>query len=135
MLNRSKDDLIAAHHEAGHAVGAFLLGVPFAAVALADPGSGKGSVHAPFTIGKIREWPWSRCWAERPMLGLRPGRPPLPPRGRRNHREAVPHVRTRLCRLCSRDELPGFLGPASSRPAEVIERPGFREAVGGPPRC
>ena len=114
MLNRSKDDLIAAHHEAGHAVGAFLLGVPFAAVALADPGSGKGSVHAPFTIGKIRECAVvAMLGRATERLGLRPGRPPLPPRGRRNHREAVPHVRTRLCRLCSRDELPGVPGLAA----------------------
>jgi hypothetical protein len=130
MLNRSKDDLIAAHHEAGHAVGAFLLGVPFAAVALADPGSGKGSVHAPFTIGKIRE-----C-AVVALLGRATERLVF---GRADRRYLRGDAET-IARLYLTSAL-GFAGFAAemscqefrawlrSRTAEVIERPGFREAV------
>jgi hypothetical protein len=133
MPNRSKDDLIAAHHEAGHAVGAFLLGVPFATVTIADPGSGEGSVRAPLTIGEIRERNLRWECAVVAMLGRATERLVF---GRADRRYLQKDAET-IARLYCTSKL-GFAAEMScqefraglrSRTAEVIERPGFREAV------
>jgi hypothetical protein len=55
MSHPVDEHIIAAHHEAGHTVGAFLLGVPFGVVAITGPGSGEGSVGASMTVGEIRK--------------------------------------------------------------------------------
>jgi hypothetical protein len=55
MSHPVDEHIVAAHHEAGHIVGAFLLGVPFGVVGITGPGSGEGSVGASMTVGEIRK--------------------------------------------------------------------------------
>ncbi|HBI42853.1 MAG TPA: hypothetical protein DDY78_08345 [Planctomycetales bacterium] len=53
-------DFVAAHHEAGHAVGAYMLGVPTKVVYIEADGSGEGDWKPALTIGEIRKhglWP------------------------------------------------------------------------------
>ena len=70
MLNAMQADHVAAHHEAGHAVGAFLLGVPFEKVALASPGSGEGHIPGSLTVKEIRES--NLCWEHAVVARLGP---------------------------------------------------------------
>jgi hypothetical protein len=61
MRTRPDRDLVAAYHEAGHAVGAFLLGVPVGQVSLI--GRAEGEVNGRLTIKEIREanLHWEHC--------------------------------------------------------------------------
>ena len=46
--------VIAAHHEAGHGVGAVLLSVPFESISIEGEGSGDGSFSTQLTWGEIQ---------------------------------------------------------------------------------
>ncbi len=68
MPDESSKETAAAYHEAGHAVGAFFLGVPFGEIALDLADSGQGLVHSPLTIKQIRES--NLCWQYAVVLML-----------------------------------------------------------------
>jgi hypothetical protein len=55
MTQSPSNEFVAACHEAGHAVGASLLGVPFADVTLDALNAAEGSVPSPLTIDEIRQ--------------------------------------------------------------------------------
>jgi hypothetical protein len=56
MDNRSSPPphVIAAHHEAGHGVGAVLLGVPIKSISIEGEGSGDGSFNTDLTWGEVK---------------------------------------------------------------------------------
>lgn len=60
MENARYKEAVAAYHEAGHAVGAFLLDVPFGDITLDTTTAGQGSVVSPLTVRRIREA--NLCW-------------------------------------------------------------------------
>ena len=68
MPDESSKETAAAYHEAGHAVGAFFLGVPFGEIALDSADSGEGLVHSRLTIKQIRES--KLCWQYAVVLML-----------------------------------------------------------------
>jgi hypothetical protein len=59
-------DFITAHHEAGHAVGAFMLGLPTKVVYIKADGSGQGDWKPTLTIGEIRA---HGLWQEHAICG------------------------------------------------------------------
>jgi hypothetical protein len=130
MPDASLDDCKTADHEAGHAVGAVLLGVPFDEVSLDRVDRGKGCVPGTLTIKQIRESNLSWQNAVVAMLG--------PETERLIHGRADPEacdgdeeVIERLYRTFFDSEMSEdqYDTELRSRTAEVLERPGFLEAV------
>jgi hypothetical protein len=131
MLDSPSKGTAAAWHEAGHAVGAYLLGVPFGDISLAAPDSGEGSVIASITVKGIRES--NLCWVTAVVLM----------RGREGERLAFGRA-DRSFLQNDAASIAGiyltFFGPGMScqrfrselraRTRQLVGRPGFREALG-----
>src|SRR5271166_2956921 len=62
-----RSQIIAAHHEAGHAVGSCYLGIPIQSLSIAGEGSGDGRYVNPMTFKEIRDLV---CWEEVIVIGL-----------------------------------------------------------------
>jgi hypothetical protein len=130
MPDHPSKDFVAAYHEAGHAVGAFFLGVPFDDVSLGAATTGEGSVRSPLTIGEIRQS--GLCWqyaivsmlgreAERLVFG-RADREYL-----QNDAETIVNLYITFFKADMACDI--FRAQLRSRTAEVVGRPGFREAI------
>ncbi len=130
MSDESSKETVAAYHEAGHAVGAFFLGVPVDEITLDLSGSGEGSVHSPLTIKQIRES--NLCWqyAVVSMLGREAERLVFG-RADRNYLEVDAKNIARLYQAFFATEMSCqmFRAELRYRTAEVVGRPGFREAI------
>lgn len=123
-------DTAAAWHEAGHAVGAYLLGVPFGDVRLATPDSGEGSVVASITVREIRES--DLCWEVGVvlMLGREAERLTF---GRADRTflqsDAAGIVSTYLTFFHPGMSCQSFRKELRARTRELVAWPGFREAL------
>jgi hypothetical protein len=121
---------IVAYHEAGHAVGAFFLGVPFGEITLDASESGEGSVRSLLTIKQIRES--NLCWEHAVVLMLgREGERLVFGRADRSYlQEDAGHIaRLYLTFFASDMDCQRFRAELRNRTAEVVSRPGFREAI------
>jgi hypothetical protein len=130
MPDQASKESVAAYHEAGHAVGAFFLGVPFDDVSLNAANTGEGSVHSPLTVGQIRQS--GLCWqyAIVSMLGREAERLVFGHAERdylQNDAENI--VKLYLTFFKSEMTCEKFRAELRSRTAEVVARPGFREAI------
>ena len=121
---------VAAYHEAGHAVGAFLLGVPVDEIALDSTRSGEGSVHSPLPIKQIRDSNLRWQYAVLSMLGREAERLVFG-RADRDYLQADAENIARLYQTFFATEMSCqmFRAELRNRTAEVVGRPGFREAI------
>jgi hypothetical protein len=130
MADTSSKDTSAAYHEVGHAVGAFLLGLPFGDVVLAAPGSGEGSVHSPLTIGKIRQSNLRWEYAVVLMLGREAERLVFGRADSRYLREDAECIaRLYLTFFASEMTCQQFREELRNRTKELVSCPGFHEAI------
>ncbi len=130
MPDESSIETVAAYHEAGHAVGAFFLGVPFSEIALDSAVSGEGSVHSPLTIKQIRES--NLCWQHAVvlMLGREAERLVFGRADRRYLQEDAGNIaRLYLTFFASEMSCQRFRAELRNQTAEVVGRPGFRDAI------
>lgn len=130
MPDESSKETAAAYHEAGHAVGAFFLGVPFGEIALDSADSGEGLVHSRLTIKQIRES--KLCWqyAVVLMLGREAERLVFGRADRSYLQEDARNIAgLYLTFFASEMNCQRFRAELRNRTAEVVGRPGFREAI------
>jgi hypothetical protein len=130
MPNHPNKDFVAAYHEAGHAVGAFFLGVPFHDVSLNAATPGEGLVRSPLTIGEIRQS--GLCWQYAIVLMLgREAERLVFGRADRDYLQNDVETIVNLYLTFFKDDMAcdTFRAELRSRTAEVVRRPGFREAI------
>jgi hypothetical protein len=130
MPGDPEKDLITAHHEAGHAVAARLLGVPVGETAMKGHGSGQGLVPGRLTVKAIRES--NLAWEHAVVARLGPETESLffgqaDPDWCQDDEEVV--ARLYLTFFASEMSDLQYRAELRSRTAKVIESPGFREAV------
>lgn len=130
MLNQQNQEAVAAIHEAGHAVGAFFLGVPIGVIVLDAAETGEGVVRSPLTIEQIQSLglPWE--YAIVSMLGREAERIA----SGRADRDFLGDDASNIWGLYEtffKSEMKGqvFRKELRDRTAEVVRRPGFREAI------
>jgi hypothetical protein len=130
MFNHQNQETVAAIHEAGHAVGAFLLGIPIGVIVLDAAKAGEGVVRSPLTIEQIRRsgLPWE--YAIVSMLGREAERIAF---GRAD-RDFLGDDASNILGLYAtffQSEMTGqaFRKELRDRTAELLRRPGFREAI------
>ena len=130
MPREYRQETIAAYHEAGHAVGAFLLGVPFGEIALDSTIDGEGSVLSPLTIQQIRESNLQWQYAVVSMLGREAERLVFGRADRSYLQEDASNiVRLYLKFFASEMTCQRFRAELRSRTTEVAGHPKFREAI------
>jgi len=130
MPHELSKETVAAYHEAGHAVGAFFLSVPVDEIALDSTGSGQGSVHSPLTIKQIRDSNLRWQYAVVSMLGREAERLVFG-RADRDYLQVDAENIARLYQTFFATEMSCqmFRAELRNRTAEVVGRPGFREAI------
>ena len=130
MNQEPRKNIVTAYHEAGHAVGAYFLGVRFDHVSIDDTNDGHGSVLGLMTIAEIRRL--SLAWENAVVAML----------GREAEQVFFGHAERRYLGSDARtiaglyltffeDQMSCqlFRAELRSRTAKVVGRPGFREAV------
>lgn len=127
MLEKADKDCVAAYHEAGHAVGAILLGVPIDRIVIT--GNGEGGVHPTIAPTKIGDaglvWEHAivaRLGQETERLFF--GRPDKGKLG--DDAEAIARLYKTYLREMSRGE---YRERLRERTAAIVRQPKFRAAV------
>jgi hypothetical protein len=130
MPHQRDREAVTAIHEAGHAVGAFLLGVPIGQIAIDAANAGEGVVRSPLTIGKIRISGLAWQYAVVSMLGREAERIVFG-RADRDFLDGDAANIWGLYGTFFASEMKGhvFRKGLRDRKAEVARRPGFREAI------
>jgi hypothetical protein len=130
MRHQRDREAVAAIHEAGHAVGAFLLGVPIDRIVLDAANAGEGVVRSPLSLGQIRNLGLAWEYAVVSMLGRAAERIVFG-RADRDFLEGDASNIWGLYATFFGTEMKGhaFRKELRDRTAEVARRPGFREAI------
>jgi hypothetical protein len=130
MRHQRDREAVTAIHEAGHAVGAFLLGVPIGQIALDAANTGEGVVRSPLTIGQIRISGLAWQYAVVSMLGREAERIVFG-RADRDFLDGDAANIWGLYGTFFASEMKGhvFRKELRDRTAELLRRPGFREAI------
>jgi hypothetical protein len=130
MLHQQNQEAVAAIHEAGHAVGAFLLDVPIGVIVLDAAKHGEGVVRSPLTIEQIRRsgLPWE--YAIVSMLGREAERIVFGRADRDFLEEDAENIqRLYWTFFASQMKCHTYRKELRERTTEVVRRQGFREAI------